>query len=164
MGLQKYESEIKYLNFEQTLVYEKLSDLRNLDNLRQKIADPAAADLLKSNLPPEIKPEQIDKFREYAEKMELGADYIKIASPMGEVTMRLVEQEAPKCIKFGTTTSPLPFNLWIQIVPTGEAECKMKLTIGAEVNMFMKAMVNKPLQKAANGLADMLARLPYNLF
>lgn len=30
--------------------------------------------------------------------------------------------------------------------------------------MFMKAMVNKPLQKAANGLADMLARLPYNLF
>lgn len=163
MGLQKYESEIKYLNFEQTLVYEKLSDLRNLDNLRQKIADPAAADLLKSNLPPEIKPEQIDKFREYAEKMELGADYIKIASPMGEVTLRLVEQEAPKCLKFAGEDAPLPLTMWIQLLPTAEG-CKMKLTIGAEVNMFMKAMVNKPLQKAANGLADMLARLPYNLF
>lgn len=163
MGLQKYESEIKYLNFEQTLVYEKLSDLRNLDNLRQKIADPAAADLLKSNLPPEIKPEQIDKFREYAEKMELGADYIKIASPMGEVTLRLVEQEAPKCLKFAGEGAPLPLTMWIQLQPTAEG-CKMKLTIGAEVNMFMKAMVNKPLQKAANGLADMLARLPYNLF
>lgn len=163
MGLQKYESEIKYLNFEQTLVYEKLSDLRNLDNLRQKIADPAAADLLKSNLPPKIKPEQIDKFREYAEKMELGADYIKIASPMGEVTLRLVEQEAPKCLKFAGEGAPLPLTMWIQLLPTAEG-CKMKLTIGAEVNMFMKAMVNKPLQKAANGLADMLARLPYNLF
>lgn len=163
MGLQKYESEIKYLNFEQTLVYEKLSDLRNLDNLRQKIADPAAADLLKSNLPPEIKPEQIDKFREYAEKMELGADYIKIASPMGEVTLRLVEQEAPKCLKFAGEGAPLPLTMWIQLLPTAEG-CKMKLTIGAEVNMFMKAMVNKPLQKAANGLADMLAHLPYNLF
>lgn len=163
MGLQKYESEIKYLNFEQTLVYEKLSDLRNLDNLRQKIADPAAADLLKSNLPPEIKPEQIDKFREYAEKMELGADYIKIASPMGKVTLRLVEQEAPKCLKFAGEGAPLPLTMWIQLLPTAEG-CKMKLTIGAEVNMFMKAMVNKPLQKAANGLADMLARLPYNLF
>ncbi len=163
MGLQKYESEIKYLNFEQTLVYEKLSDLRNLDNLRQKIADPAAADLLKSNLPPEIKPEQIDKFREYAEKMELGADYIKIASPMGEVTLRLVEQEVPKCLKFAGEGAPLPLTMWIQLLPTAEG-CKMKLTIGAEVNMFMKAMVNKPLQKAANGLADMLARLPYNLF
>lgn len=163
MGLQKYESEIKYLNFEQTLVYEKLSDLRNLDNLRQKIADPAAADLLKSNLPPEIKPEQIDKFREYAEKMELGADYIKIASPMGEVTLRLVELEAPKCLKFAGEGAPLPLTMWIQLLPTAEG-CKMKLTIGAEVNMFMKAMVNKPLQKAANGLADMLARLPYNLF
>lgn len=163
MGLQKYESEIKYLNFEQTLVYEKLSDLRNLDNLRQKIADPAAADLLRSNLPPEIKPEQIDKFREYAEKMELGADYIKIASPMGEVTLRLVEQEAPKCLKFAGEGAPLPLTMWIQLLPTAEG-CKMKLTIGAEVNMFMKAMVNKPLQKAANGLADMLARLPYNLF
>lgn len=163
MGLHKYESEIKYLSYSQTMVYEKLSDLRNLDNLRQKIADPASADLLKSNLPPEIKPEQIDKFREYAEKMELGADYLKINSPMGQVTLRLVEQDAPKCLKFSGEGAPLPLTMWIQLLPTAEG-CKMKLTIGAEVNMFMKAMVNKPLQKAADGLADMLARLPYNMF
>lgn len=163
MSLQKYESGIKYLNFEQTLVYEKLSDLRNLDNLRQKIADPASAEMLKNNLPPEIKPEQIDKFREYAEKMDLGTDYVKIASPMGEITLRLVEQEAPKCLKFSGEGAPLPLTMWIQLLPTAEG-CKMKLTIGAEVNMFMKTMVKKPLQKAANGLADMLARLPYNMF
>ena len=66
-----------------------------------------------------------------------------------------------KGIKFGTTTSPLPFNLWIQIVPTGEAECKMKLTIGMELNPFMKAMVQKPLQEGLEKMADMLALIQY---
>lgn len=37
----------------------------------------------------------------------------------------------------------------------------MKVTIRAEVNMFMKAMVSKPLQEGVEKLADMLAMLPY---
>ena len=66
-----------------------------------------------------------------------------------------------KCIKFATTTSPLPFNLWIQIVPTTETECKMKLTIGMDINPFMKTMVQKPLQEGLEKMADMLAMIQY---
>ena len=33
----------------------------------------------------------------------------------------------------------------------------MRVTVGAEVNFFMKGMVAKPLQQAADGLAQMLA-------
>ena len=37
----------------------------------------------------------------------------------------------------------------------------MRVTIGAEVNMFMKAMVSKPLKEGVDKLADMLAMIPY---
>ena len=50
----------------------------------------------------------------------------------------------------------MPLNLWIQIMPSGEGS-KLKVTIGAEVNMFMRAMVAKPLKKADDGLANMLS-------
>ena len=52
-------------------------------------------------------------------------------------------------------------NLWIQILPVGEEQAKMKVTIRAEVNMFMKAMVSKPLQEGVEKLADMLSMISY---
>ena len=82
-------------------------------------------------------------------------------APVGKITLQIVEKEPCKCIKFATTTSPLPFNLWIQIVPTTETECKMKLTIGMDINPFMKTMVQKPLQEGLEKMADMLAMIQY---
>ena len=37
----------------------------------------------------------------------------------------------------------------------------MKLTIGMDLNPFMKAMVQKPLQEGLEKMADMLAVIPY---
>ena len=52
-------------------------------------------------------------------------------------------------------------NLWIQMLPVSDNQSKMKVTIRAEVNMFMKAMVSKPLQEGVEKLADMLSAIPY---
>ena len=40
-------------------------------------------------------------------------------------------------------------------------QAKLKVTIRAEVNMFMKAMVAKPLQDGVDKLAEMLSMIPY---
>ena len=66
-----------------------------------------------------------------------------------------------KCIKFEGDKSPVPMNLWIQMLPVSDDQSKMKVTIRAEVNMFMKAMVSKPLQEGVEKLADMLSAIPY---
>ena len=66
-----------------------------------------------------------------------------------------------KCIKLATTNSPLPFNMWIQLVETAEEECKVKVTIGMDLNPFMKAMVQKPLQEGLEKMVDMLAVIEY---
>ena len=51
--------------------------------------------------------------------------------------------------------------LWIQMLPVTSEQAKLKVTIRAEVNMFIKAMVSNPLQEGVEKLAEMLAMIPY---
>ena len=54
-------------------------------------------------------------------------------------------------------------NLWIQLLPTSPYESKMKCTVGADLNFFIKQMAKKPLQEGIEKLADMLAMIPYGM-
>ena len=82
--------------------------------------------------------------------------------PVGSIKLRVVNREEPKCIKFETEQSPIPFNFWIQLLPVTSTSCKMKLTIKAELNMFIKQMVKKPLQEGIEKIADVLQMIQYN--
>lgn len=136
--MTKFESSVKHVQASQEAVYAKLSDLSNLEHLKDRI--PA------------------DKVN----NLSFDSDSLSFeVSPVGKITLEIVEREPCKCIKFGTTVSPLPFNLWIQILPVTETECKMKLTIGMELNPFMKAMVQKPLQEGLEKMADALSMVSY---
>ena len=76
--------------------------------------------------------------------------------------MHIIEREEPKCVKFETVKSPVPMNLWIQVLPVDEGSSKMRLTIDADVPFFLKGMVAGPLQDAVEKLADALAGIPYD--
>ncbi|MDE5709731.1 MAG: SRPBCC family protein [Bacteroides sp.] len=136
--MTKFESGVKFIHAPQNAVYEKLSDLSNLEKVKGRLPE--------------------DKVK----NLNFDADSLTVeVPPVGKITLQIVEKEPCKCIKFATTSSPLPFNLWIQIVPVADAECKMKLTIGMELNPFMKAMVQKPLQEGLEKMADVLAMIQY---
>ena len=102
-----------------------------------------------------------EKLEGKLEDMTFDRDSITIKVQGIALTLRIIEREPMKCIKFEGDKTPVPLNLWIQILPVSEENAKMKVTIRAEVNMFMKAMVSKPLQEGVEKLADMLAVLPY---
>ena len=102
-----------------------------------------------------------DKLDGKLEDMSFDRDSITLKVQGISLTLRIIEREPLKCIKFEGDKSPIHLNLWIQILPVTQEEAKMKVTIRAEVNMFMKAMVSKPLQEGVEKLADMLAMLPY---
>ena len=139
----QYESSVKHIPYSQESVYNKLSDLTNLEGLRDRL------DMVK------------DKLDGKLEDMSFDRDSLTMKVQGINLTLRIIEREPRKCIKFEGDKSPIPMNLWIQILPVTDAEAKIKVTIRAEVNMFMKAMVAKPLQEGVEKLADMLSMIPY---
>lgn len=151
MSTTTFESSIKQIFHKQESVYNTLSDLNNLQRLKDKFEQ------VKDQIP-EDKKEQLDKIKD----LTFDSDSISISAPMvGEIKMRIIDREAPKTIKFETENSPVPFNFCIQLLPTSEAACKMKLTIKADLNPFIKGMVKKPLEEGIEKIADALAMIPY---
>ena len=136
--MSKFESSIKQIPYSQESVYRSLSDLSNLEKVRDRVPQ--------------------DKVKDFS----FDQDTVNMSvSPVGDISMRIVEREEPKCIKFETTKRPLPFNFWIQLLPVTATTCKMRLTIKADINPFIKGMVSKPLQEGLEKIADALAMIRY---
>lgn len=136
--MSKFESSIRQIDYPQQIVFQGLSNLDNLSKVQDRIPEDKAKDLSFDN------------------------DSVSInVPPVGKITLRIVEREEPKTIKFETVESPLPFIFWIQLLPVTETSCKMKLTIKAELNPFIKAMVSSHLQDGIEKIADVLQMIKY---
>lgn len=136
--MSKFESKVVAIPYSQQRVFDTLSDLSNLERVR--------------NILPE------EKVRD----LKVSTDAVSLTvPPVGDVAFQIVERDDPKCVKFQATTSPIPLTLWVQILPTAEEASKAKLTLQAELNPFIKGMVQKPIQDGLEKLADLLAGIPY---
>ena len=136
--MTKFESSVKVIPYSQERVYDKLADLSNLESIKDRLPQ--------------------DKVKD----MSFDTDTLSFnVDPVGQLTLKIIERVPCKCIKFETINSPLPFNMWIQIVSSADEECKLKITIGLDINPFMKAMVQKPLQEGLEKMADMLSMIQY---
>lgn len=136
--MSKYESSVKQIPYSQEAVYRQISDLSNLERVRDKI--PA------------------DKVGDFT----FDRDSVSVNAPMvGQIAVQIVEREAPKCVKFGSQQSPVPFNMWIQVLPAGDNASKMKLTVDADIPFMLKGMVSGPLQEGLEKIAEALSKIPY---
>ena len=141
--MKRIESNVKQIPYSQESVYAKVSDLSNLRELIDRI--------------PEDQKQNIN-----LENLECTTDKVSTTvSPIGKVELAIISREPFKCVKMETIQSPVKLTLWIQIVSTGDSSCKIKLTVDADLNIFMAKMVEKPLTDAVEKLADVLASIPY---
>ena len=146
------ESSIRQIPYPQQNVYDKLSDLSNLKTLKERY------ELMKDNMPEEAR-----KQAEAIKDLQFDQDSLTVnVPPVGTIRLKVVDREEPKCIKFETEQSPVPFNFWIQLLPVTTTSCKMKLTIKADLNPFIKQMVKKPLSEGIEKIADVLQMIQYN--
>ena len=142
MGLfgseSKFESSVKVVPYPQQAVYDNISDLRNLEKVRDRVPE--------------------DKVNDFA----FDQDTVSLnVAPVGELKLRICEREEPKCVKFETVQSPMPFNLWIQMLPIDENTSKMKVTVKADIPFMLMSMVSGPLQDGVDKVADALSMIPY---
>lgn len=141
--MKRIESNIKQIPYPQESVYAKVSDLSNLKYLTDRIPEDQRQGINLENL--ECTPDRVST----------------TVSPIGQIEFGVVARDPFKCVKMETLRSPIKLTMWIQIVSTGSSGCKIKLTVDADLNMFMAKMVEKPLTEAVEKLADMLSMLPY---
>ncbi|MDR2147546.1 MAG: SRPBCC family protein [Tannerella sp.] len=136
--MSDFTSEIKTIPHNDEKVFAMLSDLSNLERVRDRIPQ-----------------DKIKNFTFDRDTCSVSVD------PVGSIQFKIVEREPNKTIKFETTRSPVPLTMWIQLKQVAEQDTKMKMTIRAELNPFIKPMVSKPLQDALDRISDLIARLPF---
>jgi hypothetical protein len=137
--MSKFESSIKQIPYPVEAVYKNISDLSNLERVRDRVPE--------------------DKLQDFS----FDSDSVQVSvPPVGTIKLRIIEREENKCVKFEAEQSPLPFNLWIQVLPVDDATSKMKVTVKADIPFMLKGMVAGPLQDGIEKIADVLAQIPYN--
>lgn len=136
--MEEFVSEVKQIPHNEDRIYTMLSDLSNLERVKDRIPQ--------------------DKIKDF----EFDSDSCSFAvDPIGRIQFQVVEREPNKLVKFTTTNSPIPLFLWIQLQQVAENDTRLKLTVRADLNPFLKPMVSKPLQEAVDKISTVLASLPY---
>ena len=130
--MNKFESSQKTVHAGRKPVFDFLSDITNFSTL--------------------VPGEKVKDFHAETDRCSFLVD------GLGEIGVRIASQEPNECIKFESEGStPFKFNLWIQLKETNERTTVIKLTLGAELNMIMKQMAEKPLKEGIEIIASQLS-------
>lgn len=139
MSESKYESKITSAPCSASQIYRVLSNLENLERVRQFIPQ--------------------DKVQE----MEISADRVrmKVDGLAQKITIAIVDRIENDTVKFGAEGIPMDANFWIQLKEVNPTDTRIKLTVKADIPFMFKMMVDKKLQQGLDQAADMLAQFPY---
>lgn len=139
MSESKYESKITSATCSAEQVYRVLSNMKNIERVRDLIPQ--------------------DKIQE----MEVTEDSIRIkVDGLGQkITIAIVDRIENDTIKFAAEGIPMQANFWIQLKELSPVDTRIKLTVKADIPMMFKFMIEKKLQTGLDQAADMLAQFPY---
>ena len=139
MSESKYESKITSAPCPAAEIYRVLSNMENLERVREMIPQ--------------------DKIQE----MEISADRVRMkVDGLGQkITIAIVDRIENDTIKFGAEGTPMQANFWIQMKEVSPTDTRIKLTVKADIPFMFKFMVEKKLQQGLDQAADMLAQFPY---
>jgi carbon monoxide dehydrogenase subunit G len=136
--MTEFVSQIKQISCGEEQVYSVLSDLSNIEKVKDRIPS-----------------HNIKEF-------EFDSDSCAFSiAPVGKIRFSIVEREPFKTVKFAADKAPVDVFLWIQLKEVAPQDTRLKLTVRADLNPFIKGMVSKPLQDGIDKIADMLAAIPY---
>ena len=133
-----FTSEAKTIPYNDDKIFEMLSDMSNLERVKDRIPQ--------------------DKIKDFTFDTDTCSFTV---DPVGSIKFEIIEREPNKTIKFSTTNSPVPLLMWIQLKQVAENDTKMKMTVRADLNPFIKPMISKPLQDAIDKISEIIAHLPY---
>ena len=136
--MTSFESKEKQIAYPQESVYRVISDLNNLERIRDRIPS--------------------DKIQDFS----YDSDSVTVNVPLvGTVSMRVVERTEPECVKFESVQSPMSFNLWVQVMPDNDNTSKVKVSVKADIPFLLSGLVSGPLQEGVDKVAEALTMIQY---
>ena len=139
MSESKYESKITSAPCSAQQIYRVLSNMENIERVREYIPQNKIQEM-------EVSPDRIR---------------IKVDGLAQKITIAIVDRIENDTIKFGAEGIPMDANFWIQLKELSPVDTRIRLTIKAEIPMMFKMMLNKKLQEGLDQAAEMLAQFPY---
>ena len=139
MAETKYESKISSAPCPAAQIYRVLSNLQNIEKVRDLIPQDKVQEL-------EIEPDRIR---------------MKVDGLAQKITIAIVDRIENDTVKFGLEGIPMDANFWIQLKEVTPTDPRIKLTIKAEIPFMFKFMIEKKLQQGLDQAAEMLAQFPY---
>ena len=139
MSETKYESKITSAPCTAEQIYRVLSNMQNLERVREFIPQDKVQEM-------EIEPDRVR---------------IKVDGLAQKITIAIVDRIENDTIKFGAEGVPMDANFWIQLKQLSPVDTRIKLTVKADIPMMFKLMIGSKLQDGLNQAADMLAQFPY---
>ena len=126
-------------------VFEKYSDLEGLGELLKNVPEGyASADQM-----------------QMLSKIRVTSDTIVIpGGPVGEITLRVVERQAPTLIRLEGVGTPVPLGMSLHIVPLTPETCETYVQNDLQIPAIMKPMVNGPMQKMVDQFGQMMRQMP----
>lgn len=137
--MTEFVSDVKAILYNDADVYRVLSDPRKLELVKERIPE--------------------DKIKDFTFDEESISFHV---DPIGKVRFLVVEREQNKLVKFKSENLPFEVFLWIQLVSIAEKETRLRMTLKADLNPFIKGMVEKPMKEAVDKISDALTQLPYD--
>ena len=142
MSESKYESKITSAPCTAEQIYRVLSNMQNLERVREFIPQDKVQEM-------EIEPDRVR---------------IKVDGLAQKITIAIVDRIENDTIKFGAEGVPMDANFWIQLKQLSPVDTRIKLTVKADIPMMFKLMIGSKLQDGLNQAADMLAQFPYAMW
>ena len=140
MSETKYESKITSAPCSAQQIYRVMSNLQNLERVRDMIPKDKIQEM-------EIEPDRVR---------------IKVDGLAQKITIAIVDRIENDTVKFGAEGIPMDANFWIQLKELAPNDTRIKLTVKADIPMMFKMMIGKKLQNGLDQAADMLAQFPYS--
>lgn len=141
-----YKSENIKLNASAEAVYNKLSNLENLRGMLDKVP----ADKI-----PEDKRQMFDNIKITSDTIEVPG------GPMGNLTFRVVEREAPRLIKLKGEGIPIQMALVLNVLPVTESTSEANVDIDIDIPLMLKPMIGGQIQKIADQFGQVLGAIPF---
>lgn len=140
--MSEYKSKKASINHNVDLVFSKLSNPGTIGNVAERLPE---------------------KEREALKNVSFTEDSIVVkGTPIGDMTLRRTEAVAPNRIVFEAEQSPVPFKISFNLEADGDNATMAEAVLDVNIPVFLRPMVNGPLEQASQRFGELLETIPFD--